>query len=299
MDISLIIPTCNRRESLRRTLASLERLAPAPQEVIVVDDASDDGTSDMVAAAFPHVTLLRRSTRGGPAAARNQGVRAARGELIAFTDDDSIPPVDWLARHAAYYSDPRVGAVGGPSIPPRPNFFDKFDMARDLSFYFGEPRRIESITGWEGLGTGNMTVRRSLFDQVGYFDEAFLTGADPEFSRRVVRLGGHTLILDPGIVVDHLKVHNWRSYLRMRFHRGCGAILTDIKEGSLSLRHFLPIPHVMRAWREWQHFRERFDSTPLDLVRYWALVFLFRWSTVAGRAYYLFKVGRGYEQPSK
>ncbi|MDT8307319.1 MAG: glycosyltransferase family 2 protein [Anaerolineae bacterium] len=296
MNISVVITSRNRRDSLRQTLASLEAQTVAPHEVIVVDDGSTDGTGEMLAAAFPDVVYVRREQHGGPAAARNQGIRAATGDLIAFTDDDSIPPPRWLEGHLHHFDDARVGAVGGPSIPPDPNFFDQVDIVRYADLLHDQLRRIERLTGWEGLGTGNMTVRRAIFDEVGYFDEAFLTGSDPEFTRRVVRLGGYALIVDPSLVVAHMKWHTLRSYLRTRFHRGCGAVLTDLKEGSLSWRRFLPVPNLLLGWREWRTFRRRFGGGALTFLRYWALFFLVRWVTVAGRAYYYWTAGRPYRR---
>jgi GT2 family glycosyltransferase len=296
MDFSLIIATRNRRDSLRRTLAALEEQTLTPQEVIVVDDASSDGTGTMLAAEFPGVIYLRLDERGGPAAARNRGVRAAGSDLIAFTDDDSIPEPGWLEGHLAYYGDPRVGAVGGPLSPPQPNFYDQVEIVRYADRLYDRVLRIERITGWEGLGTGNMTVRRAIFDEVGYFDEALLTGADPEFTRRVVREGGYALIVDPGLTVAHMKVHSLRSYLRMKFHRGCGAVLTDLKEGSLSWRRFLPLPNLPLLWREWRIFRQRYGGSLLDFLRFFALAILVRWVTVAGRTYYYWTAGRAYRR---
>lgn len=296
MDITVVIATRNRRDSLRRTLASLYAQTLALHEVIVVDDASGEGTGTMLAEDFPEVTYLRLDEQGGPAAARNRGVRAARGDLVAFTDDDCVAPPGWLEGHAAYYDDPRVGAVGGPQIPPAPNFYDKVDIIRYADLYYDRVRRIERLTGWEGLATSNMSVRRTVFDQVGYFDEALLTGADPEFTRRAVRDGGYVLVTDPSLAVAHMKTHTLGSYLRMRFHRGCGAVLTDLKESSLSWRRFLPLPNLLLGWREWREFRQRYGGGLITFARYWGLVFLVRWVTVAGRSYYYWTTGRSFER---
>jgi O-antigen biosynthesis protein len=296
MDVSVIIATRNRRDSLRRTLSALEKQTLTPHEVIVVDDGSNDGTGTMFAAEFPGAIYLRLDERRGPAAARNLGVRAATAELVAFTDDDCIPPPGWLQGHVAYYDDPRVGAVGGPQLPPVPNFYDQIEYVRYAGRFHSGVRRIERLVGWEGLATANMTVRRAIFDEVGYFDEALLTGADPEFSRRVVRDGRYALIVDPSLVVAHLKRHNLRSYLRTKFHRGCGAVLTDLKEGSLSWRRFLPLPNLPLLWREWRNFRQRFGGSLLDFLRFFALAILVRWVTVAGRTYYYWTAGGAYRR---
>src|SRR5262245_58596550 len=90
--VSIIISTFNRREVLLKNLARLEGLASCqlPLEVLVVDNASKDGTADAVAAAFPRVFLLRQTKNLGPVA-KDLAIEHARGELILFLDDDSYP----------------------------------------------------------------------------------------------------------------------------------------------------------------------------------------------------------------
>ena len=292
MDVSVIIATRNRRDTLRGTLESLSRQTLAPSEIIVVDDGSSDGTGAVVTRDFPDIVYLRREQPGGPAAARNIGVRASRSALIAFTDDDCTPPPGWLESHLAYYVDPTVGAVGGPQVPPVPNFYDQVDFVRYADRFYSGVRRVDQLSGWEGLATSNMSVRRAIFDEVGYFDESFRTGADPEFTRRLVRDGGYSLIVDPALAVAHMKSHTLRSYLRTHFHRGCGAVLLDIREGSLTLRRFLPLPNLRLAWREWGTFRRHFGGGLRRFFQFIALTMLVRWVTVAGRAYYYASVGR-------
>src|SRR5256885_6964424 len=97
--VSVVVPTCGRPDLLRRCVAALEAqsLAADAYEIIVVDD-----------------TLARR----GPAATRNIGWRRARAPVVAFTDDDTVPDADWLARGLAAF-EPGVGAVAGrPRLPP-------------------------------------------------------------------------------------------------------------------------------------------------------------------------------------
>jgi GT2 family glycosyltransferase len=285
MRFSVVIPTCNRRDALGHCLAAVMAQDYADFEVIVVDDGSSDGTERMVHRQFPRVRYIRQETTRGPAAARNRGVREAGGDLIAFTDDDCAPPADWLQAHLRSHQDETgIGAVGGVQVPPSPNFFDKVQMAHDAGDHRGA-KRIAKISDWKGLATNNLSVPRYLFDKVGYFDEHFITGSDPEFTRRVCR-AGYVLILDPHLQVKHLKVHTLRSYLKTCFHRACGSILTDIKENTLALRRFVPLPNMVRLWREWCHFREMFDGEPGSFARFWTLAIVARWVEVAGRLYY-------------
>ena len=92
VQISVIIPTFNRCEKLRRAIQSVRRQEGVPYELIVVDDGSEDGTARMIQEEFPGAGYFFQSNQG-PAAARNRGVKQARGKWIAFLDSDD----EWLA----------------------------------------------------------------------------------------------------------------------------------------------------------------------------------------------------------
>lgn len=92
VSISVIIPTHNRRELLCQALGSVRAQSCPDFEIIVADDASEDGTSELLAAQFPEVLVLRQAQVQGVSAARNLAVERARGEFLAFLDDDDL----WL-----------------------------------------------------------------------------------------------------------------------------------------------------------------------------------------------------------
>lgn len=126
----MVVPTYRRPDRLRRLLAALEAqtLALDRFEVVVVDDASLDGTAAVLAAAKADSPLNLRTitaaVNGGPAAARNQGWRATDAPLLAFVDDDVVPEPGWLAAgRDALAADARLGVVQGrittpPGTPP-------------------------------------------------------------------------------------------------------------------------------------------------------------------------------------
>src|SRR5829696_3090232 len=109
-DVTIVIASRNRRECL---LASLPHHLALPERppVILVDDASTDGSADAVAAAFPEVQVIRLATSVG-GAARNEGIAAARTRYVALADDDSWYAPGALARAVAIFdADPRLGAI--------------------------------------------------------------------------------------------------------------------------------------------------------------------------------------------
>jgi glycosyltransferase involved in cell wall biosynthesis len=117
--ISVVIPTRNRCHLLRELLEALTRQARLPDEVLVVDNDSQDQTPDVVrqfATQLP-ITYLHERERGA-GAARNRGIREAAGDVLAFTDDDCIPDRQWLHFiELSFLRDPSIGMVAGKVTP--------------------------------------------------------------------------------------------------------------------------------------------------------------------------------------
>jgi glycosyltransferase involved in cell wall biosynthesis len=165
--VSVVVPTYRRPDLLARCLAALasQRLPADDYEVLVADDAACDATRAQVeefAAASPvPVRYLAVADSHGPAAARNVGWRAARGEVMALTDDDCVPDPGWLAAGlAAFDADPGLAAAAGRVVvplPPAPT-----DYERDAAGL----ERAEFVTA-------NCFCRKGALARVGGFDERF------------------------------------------------------------------------------------------------------------------------------
>ncbi len=166
--VSIVVPTYKRPDLLARCLEALlaQDLAPADYEVIIVDDADCIETRDMVqrrakqARSRGHtVRYLPAKFTQGPAAARNIGVRAARSEVIAFTDDDCIPCTGWLKAGLAALKDGVAGVAGRISVPLEGAPTDYENNASHLA-------HSEFVTA-------NCFYRRDALLLVGGFDERF------------------------------------------------------------------------------------------------------------------------------
>lgn len=165
--ISVVIPTYRRPESLGRCLAALLARDPGPScEIIVVDDGRSIEVRALVnALARKHAGiryLCPARGKRGPAAARNAGWQAARGEIVAFTDDDTLPEADWLNAGLLAMA-PDVAAASGyvrVPLPARPT-----DAERETA----------GLQGAEFV-TANCFVRRAALLRCGGFDERY-TGA--------------------------------------------------------------------------------------------------------------------------
>ncbi len=195
---SVIVCTRNGRSRIARCLSAIAKLK-GNFETIVVDDGSTDGTADFVEKEFPSVTLVR-SEPMGLSAARNLGAATARGEVIAFTDDDCEPDHDWLVKLAALFHGKKFAAAGGPNLPPAAKTWEQA-VVRAAP---GAPSHVMlDDEEAEHLPGCNLAVTRAAFDAIGGFDPRFLTaGDDVDFCWRL-RDAGFRLGFAPAAFVWH------------------------------------------------------------------------------------------------
>lgn len=209
---SVIVCTRNGSDRIGDCLRAVSALRGVEYETIVVDDGSEDGTADRVAREFPEAGLLRLEPCG-LSAARNAGAAVARGEVLAFTDDDCEPDADWLARLVRVYQDGRFSAAGGPNLPPPARCWQEAVVAAAP----GAPSHVMlDDEEAEHLPGCNLTVRKEAFDAVGGFDPRFRTaGDDVDFCWRL-RDAGHRLGFAPGAFVWHRRRPSLRAFLRQQ-----------------------------------------------------------------------------------
>ena len=166
--VSVVVPTCNRPDMLARCLnALIEQDAPhGTWEIVVADDGRSDATrcqvehlARMVCRDRLVIRYVRPCSASGPAAARNAGWRAARGEIIAFTDDDCIPQPGWLKHGTAVMACGYALVGGWVNVPSVANPTDY--------------ERNAALLGTSELVTANCFIRRSVLEALGGFDERF------------------------------------------------------------------------------------------------------------------------------
>jgi glycosyltransferase involved in cell wall biosynthesis len=193
--VSVVVPTHNRAQRLRKLLQSLREQSVTPDafEVIVVDDASADETrsvlDDEAAAGGLDLRVIRRDRSGGPAAARNQGWRAALAPLIAFTDDDCVAQPGWLeAGIAAGAANP--GAIVQGRTDPDPGELESYGP-------FSHTLRIPEPTPW--FETCNAFYPRALLERLDGFDERTFSGPsgeDADLAWRAIESGADHVFSD-------------------------------------------------------------------------------------------------------
>lgn len=188
MRASVVIPAYNESAYLRRTLEAVLAMDYPDFEVIVVDNASSDGTAD-IARSFPGVKVLREE-RKGTHWARECGRRAATGEIIAGVDADCMPARDWLTVGTSFFSSPDVVSVSGP--------YDYYDggVFRYVSRWFQEATHwlMNDILVYFGKGgvliAGNCLIRAEALEKIGGYDTSFVFwGDDTDTVKRLSKLG--------------------------------------------------------------------------------------------------------------
>lgn len=197
--VSVIVAARNAAHQLPSLVKALseQTLPRSDFEVIVVDDGSDDGTAAVVEASG--VARAIRCDEGiGPARARNVGIRAATGELIAITDADTVPDPTWLEMGARRMAETRADIIGGDvSIPlgDRPSIAALVDAMNWL-----DARRC--VDAGFAL-SANLWARRATFDRWGFFsEEADLYHEDAEWGKRATR-DGALLVYAPDVRLTH------------------------------------------------------------------------------------------------
>jgi GT2 family glycosyltransferase len=209
--LSVIIPVHNGGAHLPRCLEALRASDLKGREVVVVDDGSTDDSAD--AALSLGFEVVRLDARRGPAAARNEGARRARGNILLFLDADVVARPDTLARVEAFFRGHEETAALFGSYDDAPGARGFVSQYKNLAHHFIHQRsRAEAETFWAGCGA----VRREAFAAVGGFDETKYTRPsieDIELGRRL-RRRGFRIALDRTLQVKHLKRWTLASLLR-------------------------------------------------------------------------------------
>jgi glycosyltransferase involved in cell wall biosynthesis len=243
MRCSVVIPTYQRPDLLSRVLDALatQTLAPDEFEIIVCDDAGSEETRALVERwrdAHPiSISYINGPTpKQGPAAMRNAGWRRARGEVIAFTDDDTVPDPDWLRQGLLALADDAADAASGRIVVPLPD--DPTDYERDTA-------RLEGA----GFVTANCFCRRATLQSVGGFDPRFRTAwrEDSDLFFKLIKSGFDVVHALDAVVVHPVRPAPWGVSLRAESKHVFDALLYK-KHPDLYVQFIRPDrPHLYYA----------------------------------------------------
>jgi GT2 family glycosyltransferase len=226
--VTVIVCTFNRIQWLEKCLRSLEQQDVRADEIMVVDGPSTDGSREMLEELERKgsIVLVRQAKLDGISAARNMGLRMAKGDVVCYIDDDAVAQPGWLSSILSLYGDPKVGGVGGPVM----DMTGKLTMGKNAvapdGRWFDESRG-ESTDGLSQVMVGcNMSFRREALLKIGGFDPYFRYHQDETDACLGVLHAGYSILYHEGAVVWHewcegsYRKDRIKWYLRLRYMWG-------------------------------------------------------------------------------
>ena len=228
---SIVVPTYNRPQELANCLETLTQLAyPSDRyEIIIVDDGSSTPMTavvkDFQQQALPQLTLIVQENTG-PGAARNRGVEAAKGDYIAFTDDDCMPTADWLSQFADALTHHPQAMVGGRTLNALPtNLYSSASQALiDYLYSYYDSSNQSAANQGTFFASNNIAMLRSRFLSIGGFDLSFpLAAAEDRNLCDCWGQAGYPMVYVPTATIRHAHSLTLKSFWRQHFGYGRGA----------------------------------------------------------------------------
>ncbi len=251
--VSIVIPTYNRAELLKRCLHALLQVDYPCLEIVVVDDGSTDETASMLkrialefAAKDIVLRVVKHASRQGVGTSRNTGARAASHEILAFIDSDCVASEQWLKELIPAFARKSLGAVGGMiRAYDHQYLLGRYEDARSSLFMGTRGQQVKLEGPMTYLPTANLLIRREAWEKPGGFAPMNF-GEDVDFCRRLLLSGYEMLYLPQGTVF-----HDYRTDLQ-------GFLKTRVSyasaEAALVQRHpemqrvlFLPLEQALFA----------------------------------------------------
>lgn len=257
--VSICLATYNRYNDLVNCLDSLtsQDYSKDRYEIIVVEDGSHSGAKDHIQKLIaksqkPKAVHYYWQKNEGPASARNLAIKHAKGEIIAFCDDDTVPPKNWLfALVKGFKDNPDVAAVGGfqeeSEAELKRNPFARYESYITHQLYGAGDKSIKGGFEVPTGGTNNVAYKKSILDQYGTFDTYFnavfvkcsllsiclkwaglcgksmiISGEDPDLKKRITDAGEKFLYLP--LKVEHKRKFTLKGLAKQSWSRGLGII---------------------------------------------------------------------------
>jgi GT2 family glycosyltransferase len=213
--VSVVVCAYNAESTMDACLASLQALRYPAYEVVVINDGSTDRTG-LIAERYEGVHVVHQENKG-LSAARNVGMAASTGEIIAYTDSDCVVDPDWLHYLVASFLSSGLPAAGGPNLPPPEDSL----VASCVAASPGGPLHVllndeeaEHIPGC------NMAVRREVLEEVGGFDPIFRSAGDDVDLCWRLQQRGYRIAFSPAAMVWHFRRNTVKAYIGQQ--RGYG-----------------------------------------------------------------------------
>jgi len=238
MRVTIIITTSNRLEELQRTLQTLEKLDPAPDEILITADGCTNGTAEFIISAVPNVKLIVNQRAKGSVASRDRMMRAAQGDLVLALDDDSYPEqLDCIARIVPLFKQrPELAVLHFP------HHSDEYPETLAQT-NFGSEHLTRSFAN------SGAVLRRSTYLQLPGFESRFFhMYEEPDYALQCVA-AGYDVLFSPVITIRHHYSGQARDEIRIHHRHARNELWSTV------LRCPFPFAAGIAAWRVFSQFR--------------------------------------------
>jgi len=236
--ISIIVPVLNEKIMVERCLRSLldQDYPRNHYEIIVVDNGSDDGSVGILNKFKGDGVTVLKEEKKGSYAARNLGIKNAKGDALALIDADCVAQKNWLSRLAGHFSEEGVGALAGNVKAYHPQtLIERYQQEKDS---FSQDHLSRGPFGKFPI-TGNAAYRKEIFERIGMFNEDFVCG-DLEFALRFRKQARYRMADAPDAIVYHQHCLDLGVLWEQRHRYGYG--IRQLMGHDGSIKPFLKIP---------------------------------------------------------
>ncbi|MDO8623037.1 MAG: glycosyltransferase [archaeon] len=239
MKFSIIIPMKEITEYFKEAIPYFEKQTIKDFELIILPNDNKENPFKNI----KHVKIINTGDVS-PAVKRNIGARKAKGDILAFIDDDAYPEIDWLEKASKDFEDKNISAIGGPSIVPKnATFFQRVsNKVYELSsgktgIRYGKEKRQE-IDDWP---TCNFFVRKNEFEKTEGFDEKYWGGEDTQLCYSLLKTA-KKIIYDPEMIIYHHPRKSLTNHLKQTLFWGMwrGFFMKIHPKESRRLTFFIP-----------------------------------------------------------
>jgi len=250
MTVSIIIAVKTWQKNLEECIGNCLQLDYPEFEIIILPDADIGAVPPLakILSAKGTVPIIVIPTGPlSPAQKRDIALSYAKGEILAFLDDDAYPPKDWLKNAINNFSDPFVAAVGGPAVTPENDdlkqkasgrVYSSFLVSGKYAYRYLPKRRIEV----DDYPSCNFLIRKSIMQELGGFKTGFWPGEDTKLCLDITKKLGKKIIYDPAVLAYHhrrpLFMPHAKQVANYALHRGY--FVKRYPETSLRLPYFIP-----------------------------------------------------------
>lgn len=245
MKVTVVIPAYNVEGTVLECLRSVLDNGYEDFEVIVVDDASTDGTKNIIGGIRDErIRYLANRSNSGASFSRNRAIRESTGRLVLLLDADSRVEKDWIKRHVMVHEEMPADIVGGGVTGIHNTLYGRCDGF--CNWWTSIPHSKSCYIKQHHIPTNNMSVKKEVFARIGYFDEGLrLGGEDAEFCFRALK-NGLNIYFRSDLVIYHKDRDDLDSFLRHQENWGYHAV--RMRKG-LGMRYACLMPgSYIAAW---------------------------------------------------